>query len=77
MPQASEELRREWMASDADSDAVACRYLEAQGYRQTREWQWIKPKPDHVITEKEGRALQFLFEEWDYGGVVTAPDGPE
>ena len=63
MPQATDQLREEW----AD-DAVAMDYLKAAGYRLTRRWTWIVP-PNHLPTEKELRAVDYLFQEWDFGGI--------
>lgn len=65
MPTASPELRAAWPGGD--SEAVL--YLEAQGYQLTKQWEWIKPTPDHKITEREGSAIDYLIDEWDFGGV--------
>lgn len=72
MPQASEELRKEWMSStDEPSDQVAMKYLQEHGYKLTRSYQWILPTPAHLPTEKEQSAIRFLINEWDFGGVTT------
>lgn len=70
MPTASPELRAAW----PEGDEQAISYLEAQGYTLTKQWEWIKPTPDHVITEREGSAIDYLVDEWDFGGVVTTKD---
>jgi hypothetical protein len=64
-------LNREWNGPD---DATAINFLRKQGYRRTRGWHWRLPKPDHVPTEKELRAIQFLIEEWDWGGIEDKRD---
>lgn len=66
MPQASSELNEEW---DGPDDSTAIAYLEKRGYRLTRGWRWVKPAPDHVPTDKEQRAIQFLIDEWDMGSI--------
>lgn len=71
MPQASQELREEWMADGIASDEKAMQYLKAAGYRLTRQWFWIKPTPAHSPTDKEWSAICFLVDEWDFGGIVN------
>jgi hypothetical protein len=51
-----------------DMDAIL--FLEKQGYTLTRKFCWVLPKDLHKPTEDEDRALSFLFNEWDYGGVI-------
>jgi hypothetical protein len=67
MPQASAELNKEW---DGPSDKKAIKYLTAAGYILTREYQWKKPTPEHVPTDKEKSAIWFLIDEWDFGGYI-------
>jgi hypothetical protein len=66
MPQASEVLRLEWNGP-SDRDAVA--YLRGRGYVLQRDWFWRVP-PNTVPTDKDIRAVRFLFDEWDYGGLA-------
>lgn len=63
MPEASSELREEW----GIMDSIAIQYLEGNGYVLTSDWTWVTP-PNHVPTSKECRAIQFLIDEWDFGG---------
>lgn len=70
MPQASEELRREWAGSDGISEDKAENYLKSKGYKLTPSWLWILPNPNHNPTIEEIRAISFLVNEWDYGGWV-------
>jgi hypothetical protein len=70
MPQASPELRAEWPGGD--NEAIS--YLEGQGFTLTKQWDWIKPTADHAISEREGSAIDYLIDEWDFGGVVFQKD---
>lgn len=65
MPSAPPELQAEWPGGDLE----AIQYLEAQGYRQTRAFGWRRPAPDHEPTERENSALDYLWLEWDWGGI--------
>lgn len=70
MPQASDELRAEWNGPD---DATAIKFLTDAGYKLTRGWEWLLPVPNHEPTEKEISAIQFLVDEWDFGGTTQEP----
>ena len=65
MPSATEELRnlwhgpREWYAID---------FLERRGYKLRRDFFW--DPPDREPTHDENSAINFLFYEWDFGGIV-------
>lgn len=75
MPQASEELRAQWRHSDVDGgDVLAIGFLVSQGYRLRRDgsWEWDKPTPEHVPSEREISAACYLIEEWDFGGIADA-----
>lgn len=64
MPQASEELRREWRGPD---DAYALGYLKGRGYTLDHdEWVWRHPDPGFQPTREDLRAMKFLVDEWDY-----------
>jgi hypothetical protein len=67
MPQASSAQHREW---NGPAEDTACLFLEGLGYRLTAEWFWVPPSPGHVVTPKERSAIEFLIDEWDYGGVI-------
>lgn len=68
MPQASPELRAEWI-----DDETAIKFLVARGYQLTRKWQWKSPKDaagNKVSpTAIELRAIRYLFDEWDFDGI--------
>jgi len=66
MPQASEDLRREW-GDGTNTDQKAVKFLEARGYKLGRDWRWESP---HKPSEEEIRAICYLIDEWDYGGIV-------
>lgn len=70
MPQADEELRSimvDWFGSMEDYGPT--KLLESHGFVLTREWKWIKPVPSHTLNEIEWTCLQFLIDEWDFGGL--------
>ena len=72
MPQASEELRAEWHDDDhADASWRAVHFLMDAGFKFHRDWTWTAP--DREITDKEFRALQYLIDEWDFGGIRHTP----
>jgi hypothetical protein len=66
MPQASDEQRAQW----GISDGTATRFLESRGYVLTRQFTWVPPT-GHLPTDKEWDAVQFLIDEWDFGGVCA------
>ena len=61
------------MAAVFDDDLVAIAFLESRGYTHTKPplpaFFWQLPNPDHKPTEDEVAALDYLFFEWDYGGI--------
>lgn len=66
MPQASDELRAKWPGGDSE----ACRYLEGRGYKLRSDWQWdVTDVTDEL--ERDVSAIQYLIDEWDYGGLVV------
>lgn len=69
MPQASEELRAKWGGRQGVGEDKAAGFLNSRGYREVQNGYWLKPKFDHVVTDDEREALQFLIEEWDHGGI--------
>ena len=72
MPQASDELRARMKLRFGDeiSDIGPMNYLEACGFRQTRGGLWHLPSPNYKPNADELEALQFLMDEWDYGGLI-------
>lgn len=72
MPSAPEYLREMF-----GSDKEARDYLISRGYRQTREYEWVRPTIDHKSTEKEIAAISYLILEWDEGGLTDPEDGPQ
>ncbi len=66
MPQATEELRRRW---HGPSDITATKFLEARGYTLNDSFEWVAPE-GHEPTEEELSAMEFMFQEWDYGGLA-------
>lgn len=71
MPQATDEHRERWNGPD-EREAVA--YLQARGYRLTREWCWLKPKSIAVPTDMDNDAVKFMIDEWDYGFIICEPE---
>lgn len=63
MPQATNEQRARWPGSDQQ----AIKFLEDAGYVLTRNWKWIIPK-NHKPTEREYDAMDYMCNEWDFGG---------
>lgn len=73
MPMASDrqrELMFKWFG-DHVSEAGPIKCLESRGYVLRRDWLWEKPTPSHTIHEIERECLQFLIDEWDFGGIYA------
>ena len=70
MPTASPELRAIWHDHPDGGDFAAQAFLRERGFKLTRGWQWIKPTPNHQITQEEMNAIDYLVYEWDFDGVV-------
>ena len=66
MPQATEELRKRW---NGPSDHDALDHLLERGYCLTDDFQWAVPARI-TPSEDDVSAVQFLQQEWDYGGFV-------
>ena len=72
MPQASEELRARW---DGPSDELAMAYLTARGFNCDNDYYvFVAPFPEEEMLEADWSAIDFMVNEWDYGGV-TFPEG--
>lgn len=63
-PQASQELRDQW-----DGACHCLEYLNQRGWRLNRQRCWIPPTKDCKPTRLEYSAIEYLVEEWDYGGI--------
>ena len=66
MPQATDKLRKEWNGPSSDK---AIKFLEDAGYKLNKKWMWVCPSGKKP-TKKELRAILFLIQEWDYGGML-------
>lgn len=64
MPRTSEERRYRWR-----DDAEAVEYLKSQGWTLLKSFCWQLPTPDHLLSYREGDAMVYLIEEWDYGNI--------
>lgn len=64
MPSGPTALHLKW-----NSDGKAVAYLEGRGFKLCHDWMWMPPE-NHVYTEQDRSALDYLFLEWEYGGVV-------
>lgn len=76
MPSGPPELHAYWsnVNTDGTADNNAIRYLEGEGYKLTRGWEWILPSPTHTPTPIESMALSYLVWEWDFGGLAKTQD---
>ncbi len=79
MPQATHELRAKFSCATG-GDAKATKLLEDAGFVLTTNWEWIPPVNRHGvscgradcncgITMDEWDAIDYMHQEWDYGGV--------
>lgn len=73
MPQADEELRT-WARSkfgNIDNHGPE-QLLKNAGYTLTAKWYWRLPegKKYEDMTEDEKKAVVFLIDEWDFGGLT-------
>ena len=66
MPQTTPERAARWPGMDQE----AVEFLEEQGYVLRRDWCWMRPTPDHLVTDREEDAILYLIQEWDYGELV-------
>lgn len=72
MPQASEYLRERMRVRFGDLDVHGPQsFLLNQGWTITRAYNFVKPAPDHRPEDLEWECVDFLIEEWDYGGVTA------
>lgn len=78
MPQASDKLRDKMRQRFGDIGVEGpCDFLSEAGYKNTADFLW-EPKPGVKsygdMTQDELDCLDFLCDEWDYGGL-TISDG--
>lgn len=66
MPQATDKLRLLWNDEDGVDDVQATRYLLDRGFIFSRGGM-IVASVDHVFNEKDYSAIDYMFQEWDYG----------
>jgi hypothetical protein len=71
MPQTSEELRAKWGGECGVGEDKAVTFLDRHGFRITSRYDWVRATPP---TPEEAEAMQFLMEEWDWGGYVRPID---
>lgn len=69
-PQAPDDMRARWPGWDAEAIA----FLEQRGWKRVRNWQWAPPTAGYIPSPREIDALDYLFLEWDWGGVVEDGD---
>ena len=71
MPEATERLREAMRSRFGTIDAgPPQRYLEERGFVLLPNWCWEAPSLKHPLTDNEEECLEFLFQEWDFGGLV-------
>lgn len=71
MPSASDEDRLEWGGAQGIGEDKAMGYLQDKGF-VLNGWQWTKPSSGYLVTEDDWGAINFLIDEWDFGGLVDA-----
>lgn len=77
MPTATPELKAIWEKENAgDGEVAACLYLENRGWVLDKEWLWHPPSKDHTVAPQEIRAIAYLIQEWDYGGLWKEEERP-
>ena len=54
----------------------AVKFLKGSGFRLTTGFSWLKPHPNYVPTPQETRAVRWLIEEWDFGGIIGTRKEP-
>ena len=78
MPQASDELRAKMKAyfHDGIDTAGPIKFLTNAGYELTNDFCW-QPTPEKCktgATVMEIECINFLIDEWDFGGITRALD---
>lgn len=72
MPQSSDDMHElmNYYFGDPVEDEGPIKFLEDRGYKLTQKWTWVPPEKEHHVTLKEHLCIQFLIEEWDFGGLM-------
>lgn len=52
-------------------DFDAREFLYGNGWKLTETFWWVKPSPDHQPTPSELSAVDYLFADWDFGGILS------
>lgn len=73
MPQTTPELAAKFPGMDREAMEV----LRDAGYTLTREWFWLPPSIFHEPIEREADAINYLIEEWDFGGLIRKHEEEE
>jgi hypothetical protein len=70
MPTASDELRAEFLDENGrHSDKAAIQHLESRNFKRVNSW-WWKPPDNHIFTKRDLDAVNYLVDEWDWGGLA-------
>lgn len=68
MPTATDELRKFAQVNFGSLDTHGpCDALERLGFVQTKDWCWKRKQPPN---QYERNCINFLIQEWDWGGYV-------
>lgn len=76
MPQASDEDRAKWGGHQGVGEDKAMEHLEGRGYKLLRSWNW-RPPLGMAMSQDDSEAMQFLIDEWDFGGLEPFAEGIE
>lgn len=68
MPQATDELRAKFPGWEPE----ASDHLYSRGFKMTPDFSWIMPE-GHEMSERDWDAIDYLFFEWDFGGIINYP----
>jgi hypothetical protein len=68
MPQATSALRARWHGSMREPLA----HLALAGWKVTADFEFRKPSPAYVPTADDLSAIEYLHQEWDYGGIEVS-----
>lgn len=64
------DIYAEWRF-DPPTSKIAERYLSERGYALRPDWHWDRPCPGFVMTERDWNAINYLIDEWKYGGLLV------
>jgi hypothetical protein len=54
---------------DEISEQGPMAFLRSHGFELTKGFVWRKPTPSYTLSETEIICINFLFDEWDFGGI--------